>query len=253
MWFDTHCHLHICEEETPAEVLVAEARATGVTSLVTVGIDAPSSRRSVELARTHDVHAAVGIHPGSSEGWTDDALGAIEDLATDDAVVAVGETGLDFYRDYSPRPDQERAFRAHIELAQRVDKALIIHTRASLDAALDILEEVGPPPRLVFHCWSGDKAGLERALALGAYVSFAGNVSFKSAGDLRAVVPLVPEDRLVIETDSPYLSPVPHRGRPNAPARVIDIGAAVATQLGVAPEAVAEQTSVNARRLFAVA
>ena len=141
---------------------------------------------------------------------------------------------------------------AHIELAQRVDKALIIHTRDSLDAALDILEE-GHPDRLVFHCWSGDKAGLDRALATGAYVSFAGNVSFKSADDLRAVVALVPEDRLLVETDSPYLSPVPHRGKPNTPSHVVHVGAAIASVLGATPESVAEQTSRNARRLFAVA
>ena len=253
MWFDSHCHLHICEEETPVERLLAEARAEGVDSLVTVGIDVDSSRRSVELAHIHGVHAAVGIHPGSSEGWTDDALESIEDLASDDAVVAIGETGLDFYRDYSPRPDQARAFRAHIELARRLDKALIIHTRSSLEAALDILEDVGPPDRLVFHCWSGDKAGLDRVIALGAYVSFAGNVSFKSAEDLRSIVALVPDDRVVVETDSPYLSPVPHRGQPNAPARVVHVGAAIATELGTTAEEVAEQTSGNARRLFAVA
>ena len=253
MWFDTHCHLHICEEETPADVLVEDARANDVTSLVTVGIDEASSRRSVELARALGVFAAVGIHPGSSADWTDAALGAIEELAADDAVVAIGETGLDFYRDYSPKADQERAFRAHIALARRLDKALIIHTRASLDESLDILEEVGPPDRLVFHCWSGDKAGLERALVLGAFVSFAGNVSFKNAEDLRAIVALVPDDRLVVETDSPYLSPDPFRGKPNAPARVVHVGAAIAAALGKTLEAVAQMTTANARRLFAVA
>lgn len=249
-WFDTHCHLHICEEETPADVLVADARTNGVPELVTVGIDALSSRRSVELAHSNGVYAAVGIHPGSSAGWTDAALEVIEELAADDSVVAIGETGLDFYRDHSPPSDQERAFMAHIELARRLDKALIIHTRASLAAAFDILDDVGPPDRFVFHCWSGDEAELDRALRLGAYVSFAGNVSFKNAEELRSIVVLVPDDRVVVETDSPYLSPVPHRGKPNRPARVVDVGAAIAAVLGTSPDVVAERTSTNARRLF---
>jgi TatD DNase family protein len=252
MWFDSHCHLHICEEEIAADLVVEQALGAGVTRMLTIGIDRASSERSVELADGEKVFAAVGVHPGSSTGWTAEMMEPIESLAGCPEVVAIGETGLDFYRDYSPRDDQENAFIAHIELAKRTDKALVIHTRESLDAALEILEEHGPPARFVFHCWSGDQKQLERALPLGAYVSFAGNVSFGSAGDLRAIVPLVPEDRLLIETDSPYLTPVPHRGKPNRPAHVVHVGAAIATTLSTTSDAIARRTSENASKFLAL-
>ncbi len=220
--------------------------------MVTVGIDMGSNRRSVELAGREGVHAAVGIHPNEASDWSQAAFAEVSELATDERVVAIGESGLDFYRDYAPAADQHRAFVAHIELAKRLDKALIIHTRDSLDAALDVLDAAGPPPEFVFHCWSGDVAQMERAVALGASISFAGNISFKNAGNLRAVVPRVPPDRLLVETDSPYLTPAPHRGRPNSPAMVVHVGNAVAEVLGEPPEQVAERTSTNARRVFGI-
>jgi TatD DNase family protein len=250
MWFDSHCHLHICEEDRAVEDVIAEARSAGVTRMVTVGIDAVSNDRSVALADGVSIFAAVGVHPNSSNGWSADSVGELERMLQHDGVVAVGETGLDFYRDYCPPADQFRSFRSHIELAKQADKAMIIHTRESLDAALDLLDEVGPPPRFVFHCWSGGDEQLERAVAQGAFISFAGNVSFSSAGDLRAVVPRVPEDRLLIETDSPYLTPVPHRGKPNSPAFVVHVGEAIARTVDVPAEVIAERTSKNAERLF---
>lgn len=252
MWFDSHCHLHICEEDRPVQDVIAEARAAGVDQMLTVGIDSGSNQRSIELAAAEGVYASVGIHPNSATGWSDSDALSIEGLLTSVGVVAVGETGLDFYRDRAPRPDQERAFAAHIELAKRYDKALVIHTRESLPATLDVLEKAGPPDRFVMHCWSGTSDDLSRAVALGSFVSFAGNVSFKNAAALREVVPLVPEDRLLLETDSPYLTPVPFRGKPNAPAKVVHVGAAVADTLGRSPEEVAELTAVNARRFLAL-
>ncbi len=250
MWFDSHCHLHICEEDRAVEDVIAQARTAGVTRMVTVGIDPASNDRSVALADGESIFAAVGIHPNSSNDWHEDSARALERVLDHDGVVAVGETGLDFYRDYCPPEDQVRAFRSHIELAKRMDKAMIIHTRESIDAALDLLDEVGPPPRFVFHCWSGGQEQLERALEQGAFISFAGNVSFSSAGDLRAMVPLVPEDRLLIETDSPYLTPVPHRGQRNSPAFVVHVGEAVAETLDVSAPMIASRTSTNAARLF---
>ena len=252
MWFDSHCHLHICEEERAAAEVIAEARLAGVTRMVTVGIDPASNERSVALADGATVFAAVGIHPNSSNDWDDRSLQSVQNLVGRDGVVAVGETGLDFYRDYCPPDDQRRAFRSHIALAAGADKAMIIHTRDSMDAALDLLDEVGPPPRFVFHCWSGTQGQLERALGQGAFISFAGNVSFASAGDLRAIVPLVPEDRLLVETDSPYLTPVPHRGKPNSPGRVVHVGAAIADVLAVPAGTVADRTFANASRLFGI-
>ncbi|MEA2451620.1 MAG: TatD DNase family protein [Actinomycetota bacterium] len=252
MWFDSHCHLHICEEDRPVDEVIAEARDAGVTELVTIGIDAPSNARSLELAGKVGVHCSVGIHPNSSTGWNDEAASSIEELLSRTGVVGVGETGLDFYRDWAPPADQERAFADHIAMAKRHDKALIIHTRESLSKTLDVLEEEGPPERFVMHCWSGTAQEMTRATEMGSYASFAGNVSFKNAANLRDVLPLVPSDRLLIETDSPYLTPEPFRGRPNSPAKVVHVGTAVAEVLGVEPAVVAAQTSANARRFFAL-
>ena len=252
MWFDSHCHLHICEEANPVQEVIDQARAAGVDQMLTVGIDQASNERSVELAKAEGIYAAVGIHPNSSSGWSDSDVSSVEDLLGSPGVVAVGETGLDFYRDWAPRNDQERAFGAHIELAKRYDKALVIHTRDSLPATLDLLEAQGPPSRFVMHCWSGGPDELLRAVAMGSFISFAGNVSFKSAGSLREVLSLVPRDRLLVETDSPYLTPIPFRGKPNEPAKVIHVGAAVADTLGRSPEEVAESTTMNTRRFLAL-
>ena len=252
VWFDTHCHLHLCDS-APAAELVDRARGAGVAHVVTIGIDVASSRAAVELARAHGLHAAAGVHPNSATGWDDDAAREIEALLDDDVVVAVGETGLDFYRDACPPERQRAAFEDHVALARRRDKALVIHTRASVDAALDVLERAGPPARLVFHCWSGDATALRRAVALGAYVSFAGNVTFPSASDLRAVATHVPPERLLVETDSPFLSPVPRRGKPNEPANVEHVGRALAAAVAMPAEELAALTTRNARRLFALA
>ena len=250
MWFDSHCHLHLCAENEDVDNVVARARAEGVRQMVAIGIDVDSSRASAELASRHDVWFSAGVHPNSASEWDATAQGHVEALLNDSRCVAVGESGLDFYRDHATPEAQHEAFRAHIALAKRFDKALVIHTRNSLDEVLEVLEEVAPPDRLVFHCWSGD--AVDRALELGAFVSFAGNVSFSNAQDLRDVAARVPAGRLLVETDSPFLSPVPKRGRPNEPARVALVGAAVAGARGEDPKDVAVLTSANARRLFAL-
>lgn len=232
------------------EDVLDEARAAGVDGIVTVGIDAESNDRSVELATRDGVWAAVGIHPNAATGWDGSAMATVARLAADERVVGVGESGLDFYRDYAPRDAQHAAFEAHIALAKDLDKTLIIHTRDSIGEAIEVLEQAGPPDRVIFHCWSGGASDLERALDLGAFVSFAGNVSFKNAQELRDVVVLVTSDRLLVETDSPYLSPLPHRGEPNSPARVVHVGAAIADVLDVPAEEIARRTSQNALRAF---
>lgn len=249
MWFDSHCHLHLCETARPDQIVEA-ATAAGVTEMLTVGIDVSSSRRSVELARDPRVHAAVGLHPNSADEWTDEVATVTEELAEAPEVVAIGETGLDFYRDYAEPDNQRRAFRDHIALAKRFEKALVIHTRDSLDTALDLLAEEGPPTRFVFHCWSGDEMQLARAVELGSHVSFAGNVSFKNAQKLRVAAKAVPSERLLVETDAPYLTPEPHRGRPNEPGHVALVGEAVARARGEDPGSLARVTTTNARRFF---
>jgi TatD DNase family protein len=248
-WFDSHCHLHLCEDDAPLEAVVERARAAG-TSMTTVGIDVGSSLRAVEIADEFGLWATAGLHPNDAADWNQDAARTIGSLLGADRVVAVGETGLDFYRDRCLPELQRRAFKDHIELAKEYGVALVIHTRSSVAAAMDCLEETGPPERFVFHCWSGDGASLARALDLGAFVSFAGNVSFRSADDLRAAARGVPGDRLLVETDSPFLAPVPHRGRPNEPALVQHVGRAVAEARGVDVGDLAATTTANARELY---
>lgn len=247
MWFDSHCHLY--EIEDPAAA-VARAGGAGVTGMVVLGTDRDSSVRALELARYEGVWAGCGVHPTSSRGWHGSWADAVEELLADERVVAVGESGLDLHRDDTYLDDQLAAFRAHIGMARRNEKALVIHTRASVDEALDVLEEVGPPERFVFHCWSGDPGQLKRALGLGAMISFAGNVSFKKSLALRDAASSVPDDRLLIETDSPYLAPEPRRGRSNEPAFVVHVGEAVAGARGVPAGDLALLTTGNARRFF---
>ncbi len=250
MWFDSHCHLHLCERNGSLADVIERAKRAGVQEMLTLGTDLESSERALEIAREPGVYAAVGVHPNSSTSWDIRTAAAVEELLTDERVAAVGETGLDFYRDAAPPEVQRKVFLAHIELAKKHDKALVIHTRESVESAIDALNESGSPERTVFHCWSGDEAQLERALALGAYISFAGNVSFASAENLRDAARLVPQDRLLVETDSPFLSPVPHRGRPNEPRHLSFVGVAVAGARSTSVHLLAETTTQNARRLF---
>ena len=251
VWFDTHCHLYDVEDE--AADVVERARSAGVGTMVTLGVDVPTSRRSLRIAEQFDaVYAGAAYHPSETQGWHHRWIADIEALAESPRVVAIGETGLDLYWDDSFFDSQLRAFASHIELAKRLDKALVIHTRDSMKEALEMFSRGNPPQRSVFHCWSGTQEQLEAALGHGAFISFAGNVSYKNAEDLREAARAVPEDRLLVETDSPYLAPVPHRGKPNEPAYVVDVGRAVAEARGVEAEEVAELTTTNAMALFAL-
>jgi TatD DNase family protein len=220
--------------------------------MLTVGIDLESSRTSVEIASLDGVYAAVGIHPNSADAWSPDAEADLRRLASEESVVAIGESGVDLYRDAVPLPRQQEAFSAHIAMAKDLGKTLVIHTRESMDEALEQLRAEGPPLGLIFHCWSGSQAQLKTALDLGAFVSFAGNTSFKSAEDLRSVARVVPEERILVETDSPFLTPVPHRGKPNEPRHVPFVGVAVAEARGLPVKRLAELTRANARRAFAL-
>ncbi len=251
MWFDSHCHLHLCEDDAP--VVVERARLAGVLELLTVGIDVASSVQAVELAKNNQVYASVGVHPNSAMEWNDEARVRIQELLDEPRVVAVGETGLDFYRDRASPDLQRDAFRAQIDLAKSRLKTLVIHTRESVDEALDVLAGEGPPDSVIFHCWSGDAGQLKRALELGSFISFAGNVSFKNATDLRRLAAIVPEDRLLVETDSPFLTPMPHRGKPNEPRHVAFVGVAVAEARSVGVHDLAELTTANSRRAFRIA
>jgi TatD DNase family protein len=208
----------------PARGVLAAAAAVGIKRVVNVGCDLPSSRWSVSCAAEHpDVYAAVAIHPnetGAVYREREPVLAAITDLAESPRVVAIGETGLDYYRDYSSRDVQQAWFRAHIDLARRTGKALMIHDREAHEDVLSILEEYAPwpPYSVIFHCFSGDVAMAERCAAAGYVMSFAGNVTFKNAVPLQEAARFAPAQLMLAETDAPYMTPVPHRGKPNSPA-----------------------------------
>ena len=217
---DAHTHLDACGCVDAADVTAAldRAAAVGVTRVVTVADDLPSARWVVEAAHWDDrVTAAVALHPTRTAAVTDADLAEIERLAADPRVVAVGETGLDHYWDHSPWDAQERAFRWHIDLAKRLGKPLMIHDRDAHADVLRVLDEEGAPGTVVFHCFSGDAAMARTCVDAGYVLSFAGPVTFKNAAELRAAAALVPDDQLLVETDAPFLTPLPHRGRANEP------------------------------------
>ena len=220
--FDAHTHLDILG--LPVDGVLAAAAAAGINRVVNVGCDLPSSRWSVTAAAEHpDAYAAVAIHPNET-GVTyrehEPVLAAISALAEDPKVVAIGETGLDYYRDHSAHEVQQAWFRAHIELARRTGKALMIHDRDAHEDVLSILAEYAPwpPDSVIFHCFSGDAAMAARCAEAGYLMSFAGNVTFKNAGALREAATVAPAELMLAETDAPYLTPLPHRGKPNSPA-----------------------------------
>ncbi len=247
MWVDSHCHLQ--SVTGGADAALARARDAGVEWLVCVGTDLETSREAVELAHRHDdVLATVGLHPHDASRLRDE-WDAIVELAQGDGA-AIGECGFDLHYEHSPPAAQEDAFRAQIRLAHELDRALVIHSREAWDDTFRVLGDERVPARTVFHCFTGGPAEARRALDLGAWLSFSGIVSFPNAGDVREAAALTPSDRLLVETDSPFLAPVPHRGRPNEPAYLPAVGAALAAARGIAPEAVAELTRHNALAVF---
>lgn len=247
-WIDSHCHPQWIEGG--ADGALERARDAGIVGFVCVGTDLASSREAVELAARHgDVRAAVGLHPHEAKLF-EDQWDELQTLATSDGVVAIGETGFDFHYMHSPPDAQERSFREHIRLAKQLDRTLVIHSRDAWDATFAVLGSEGPPVRTVFHCFTGGPDEAERALELGACLSFSGIVSFPNAADVRAAAAAVPNDRLLVETDAPYLAPVPHRGRENEPAFVAAVGVALAHAVGRPVAEVAAATASVTAAMF---
>ncbi len=244
---DSHCHLEMIADAAGA---VAEARAAGVATMVTIGIDAASSRRATELAAQYDgVYATIGLHPHEAAALDEALLAELEGLARGPRVVAVGECGLDYYRDLAPRAAQRRAFSAQIDLARRLGLALVVHVREAGDEAMSQLAEEAAGLTVIMHCFSLPEH-IEDCNARGYYASFAGNVTYKNAADLRDAAARVREDRLLVETDAPFLAPVPHRGNSNVPAWVVHTAAVIAEARGWSEARAAEVTTANARRAF---
>jgi TatD DNase family protein len=227
---DSHTHLHSCKP--PDAELVAEAAEAGVGKMLTVGTDPDSCRAALRAAEEYPgvVYAAIGHHPNSATGFGDADLAVLRELASREKCVAIGETGLDYYRDYAPRDDQERAFLAQIELAREMAKPLVIHTRAAEDDTLAMLSEHAGDLKVIMHCFSMPERLVECLAHPGWWISFAGNVTYPNAAELRSAALRVPADRLLVETDAPYLSPQPIRGQPNSPAHVTDTAHALAVE-----------------------
>ncbi|MEU5546621.1 TatD family hydrolase [Streptomyces sioyaensis] len=268
---DSHTHLDM--QESTVDEALAKAASVGVTTVVQVGCDLAGSRWAAETAAAYDsVHATVALHPneaprivlGDPDGWSrqgareaggdaalDTALAGIDELAALPQVRGVGETGLDYFR---TGPEgmaaQERSFRAHIEIAKRHGKALVIHDREAHDDVLRILREEGAPERVVFHCYSGDAAMAEICAAAGYFMSFAGNVTFKNARQLREALAVAPPELVLVETDAPFLTPAPYRGRANAPYLIPVTLRAMAEVKAMTEDALATAVAANTARAF---
>lgn len=251
---DAHCHLDRDEYGSDREGVIARAKEAGLSRAVLIGLwRKPGDFGDALALRDADpafFACTAGIHPHEAidvpaEDWT-----RLEQLAADPRIVALGEMGLDFHYDHSPRDVQEQAFRRQVRLAKQVGKPVVLHVREAHDLTLSLLKEEGAEPGGVVHCFTGNRDDAARYLELGFFISIAGVVTFKNAESLREAVRAVPLDRLLIETDSPFLAPIPHRGKRNEPAFVAEVARKVAELHGVDVEAVAEQTSRNTERAF---
>jgi TatD DNase family protein len=216
---DTHCHLYDTRG-VPVDEVIAAARSAGVTTMINVGCDHDTTAVAIEIAAQHDgVFATAGLHPHEARFGVE----TIAEFLDDPNVIAIGECGLDYFYDHSPRDVQRTAFAAQIQLAHERKLPLVIHTRDAWDDTFDVLRAEGPPERMVFHCFTGGPEEATRCLDLGAFLSFSGIVTFRTATELQAAAKACPPHRILAETDSPYLAPIPHRGRTNQPAYVIHV------------------------------
>lgn len=246
---DSHTHLDMLDRPVPA--VLEEAASAGIRRMVTVGCDLKSSRNSVANATRFDsVYAAVAIHPNEVAGLDRSALDEISSLAVSPRVVAIGETGLDYYWDDAPPALQQEWFRAHIAIAKQAGKALMIHDRDAHADVLRILEEEGPPEHVIFHCFSGDAAMAKVCAEAGYVMSFAGTVTFSNAGSLREAAIAAPTGLILAETDAPYLTPVPNRGKPNSPAMTAWTIRFLADLKGLPVEDLCAQITATAARVF---
>lgn len=260
MLIDTHCHLDLEQFKGDREAVIARAEQAGVTRMITIGVDLASSRAAVALAEAYPaIYAAVGVHPHEAAGFDEETLTALKSLARHPKVVAVGEIGLDFYRDYSPRTAQRIAFEAQLALAKAVGKPVVVHIRDAHDAAWAILRpwadshpwRAEDRPVGVLHCYSGDLSLAEEAITHGFYLGFDGPITYTNARKPPELVRHLPLDYLLIETDAPYLTPHPFRGKRNEPAYVRLVAQRLAELKERPFDEIAAVTSANAARLFA--
>jgi TatD DNase family protein len=251
---DTHCHLADPKFRDDVEAVIERAAAAGVSQLITVGAIGPieNDRMTVEIAERHEnVFAAVGVHPHDAKDCSPDRISQIRALAASKKVVAIGETGLDFHYMHSPREAQEASLRSHLLLADETDLPIVIHCRDAEDRLVEIVRETGLPRRGgVIHCFTGNADAVREFLALGLYISFSGILTFKNSAPIRAAAALVPDDRVMVETDAPYLAPEPYRGKRNEPAYVQRTLEILANTRGIDAATLGLQVLANAALLF---
>lgn len=254
MLTDTHVHLNFTDYNSDLKEVVNRAVAEGVESLIEVGTDVSSSKRALEIAREYPfIHASVGIHPNDAATVAEKDWQEIKDLAEAQEVVAIGETGLDYHHKYSTKEEQQRLFERHIELALELDKPIIVHNREAPEDCIKILRKFSDRPlKGTLHCFSGSEETARECLHMGFYISFAGPVTFPNACRLREVVRSVPIEKLLLETDSPFLAPQPKRGKRNEPAYLRYVLPVLARLYGLSEEDVARVTTFNASRLFGI-
>lgn len=249
---DTHCHLDMSAYAADYDAVLARASVAGVTRIITVGIDLESSRRAIALTEQHDgIYATVGVHPHNVEELGEELYAELRGLCSHPKVVAYGEIGLDYVKNYAPIALQKEHFARQVALAKELQLPLVVHDREAHDDIMEILEAAGPfPAGGVMHCFSGDASFARRVLALGFYISIPGVVTFAKADMLHGAVREIPLGSLVLETDGPFLAPVPKRGRRNEPQLMLFTAQKVAELKGVSLEEVARQTTINGVRLF---
>ncbi len=260
MLTDAHCHLQDRKFGADMRDVIERARETGVTTIVTIGYDMPSSERAIEIADAHpDIYATVGVHPHDAKTVTHRDVARLRDMAKHERVVAIGEIGLDFYRNLSPREEQYRAFRGQLDVAREADLPVVIHSRDADGEAYAIIaahfakrgaHDAGEPPRGVMHCFAGDLALAQRYIELGFVISIAATVTYPAAEKTREVATSIPLEWMTIETDAPYLPPQSIRGQRNEPALVKDLAQFVGELRGIPLEEVAEETAKTAARLY---
>jgi TatD DNase family protein len=253
MLIDTHCHYNNHRLQADLADCLRRAEEAGVTRSIVIGYDMPSSEQAVALAEAHPgtLFAVVGVHPHDARHWNEEAAARLRELAEKPGVVAIGEIGLDFYHDFSPREDQYRAFRAQMALARELEMPVVIHCRDAYPETLEILEaeQVGTVGG-VMHCWAGTVAEAQRTVSLGMKLGLGGTLTFKNAEEVRASACAVPAEALLVETDAPYLAPMPYRGKRNEPAYVRLVAEKLAELRSLSLEATAALTTVNAEQLF---
>lgn len=248
--FDSHCHLTDPRFAGDVDAVAQRARDAGVRSFVTIASDEEDAVQALAVARRLEVWSTAGVHPHAADRAAD-GLSRVRELLSEPAVVAVGETGLDYYYDNAPRAAQRSAFEAQLDLAAASGKPVVVHSREADDDTIAMLRAAGSQVRGVLHCFAGSPALFDTGVELGWYVSFSGLLTFPSYGT-KELAARVPPDRLLIETDAPYLAPVPHRGKRNEPAHVVEVARAVAALTGEPVEAVAARTARNARAFYGV-